>query len=966
MTIRREFIDWKPPALPAAANWLIDCACEQNATATSAQRKWCDLQSTVCILPGRRAGRILLGCLLRACQERGSQLVPPTVLTPGALTDFILATPGAIANQVEMELAWLAALQGAAREDLAALLPHLSERDDVLAWRSLAATTAQLHAELAGQRIDFEAVASQAERLERLNEGERWRVLHRLHNRYQSHMRTAGLIDPHAAREQAIAKLLSNQEIAPAPQIKNFMLIGVAELNQLHRTAVNLVRDRAVALVHAPAELAGHFDSHGCVETQRWSARMIDICDEQITIADRPADQAQQTLRAIARLDGAYSEGEITIGLGDPKLAPALQHAGEWAGTSMRSAEQRRLGQSPAVRALNAIGKWIDEPRFAMFANLLRHPDIERFLERHAPNAMRGRDNWLTLLDYYFTDFLHERITDRWLGDAKYRKQLGEAYAAVCRLVQPLASSRRKPLGNWAQPIVDVLNALYQGEARQPWDDRSQACQRITEILSEFAASASMLQPETTAAQAISMVIAHAEIEPSPEEIEPQQIEMLGWLELHLDPAPVLILTGVSEGNIPQSATADPVLPDSLRSKLGLACNASRYARDAYLLSAMNASRAHLHLVVGRRSSRGEPLTPSRLLLACDDRTLVRRIEQLCDEQGDGISSTPIGLRSSDSASRFKIPSVEQLIAQLESVCGSPWRGREYMNITEFRTYLECPYRYALKRLLKLECRDDRETELDGLRFGTLAHDVLCSFGNDAELNQSEDSDQIEKFLVRELYASVEKRFGDALLPAMRVQIARLEQRLRSFARLQARLAAEGWRIRHCELQFEKEIALELPDGDPMPLWGKIDRIDFNPQTGQWRIIDYKTSEAANTPCKTHHKREKLPDVGELEWHDLQLPLYHFLATRSKHGIQGDIELAYICLPKQTDGAAVKVAEWTQAHLDHAIERARQIVRDIRAGRFALNPEFDLSFDEFGRICQTAAFAEREPAETEA
>src|SRR5204863_6658673 len=105
-------------------------------------------------------------------------------------------------------------------------------------------------------------------------------------------------------------------------------------------------------------------------------------------------------------------------------------------------------------------------------------------------------------------------------------------------------------------------------------------------------------------------------------------------------------------------------------------------------------------------------------------------------------------------------------------------------------------------------------------------------------------------------------RDGPDPMPAVRVQIARLEQRLRSSARFQAQHFAEGWRIKHCELKFDGDVPLDIPKQAPMPIYGKIDRIDHNEKTGAWLIMDYKTSESGHSPHFIHHGCEKLPDPG--------------------------------------------------------------------------------------------------------
>ena len=93
-------------------------------------------------------------------------------------------------------------------------------------------------------------------------------------------------------------------------------------------------------------------------------------------------------------------------------------------------------------------------------------------------------------------------------------------------------------------------------------------------------------------------------------------VELLGWLELRLDDAPVAVVTGFNEPILPESVNGHPFLPNSLRERLGLVCNARRYARDAYELTALVHSRERLHVIAGRRSSTGDPLRPSRLAFA--------------------------------------------------------------------------------------------------------------------------------------------------------------------------------------------------------------------------------------------------------------------------------------------------------------------------------------------------------------
>ncbi|MCI0629789.1 MAG: PD-(D/E)XK nuclease family protein [Phycisphaerales bacterium] len=961
MPIRREWLDWSKPCLPAAADWLIEhhqMGPAPDSLFADAGDSTCDLSSVVCVLPGRRAGRLLLAQLIERCASKGIVLIPPVVLTPNPMVDRLLQIDSPTATQTEMVLAWLSALRALPTETLGPLLPSPPQPDELPDWRELAITIARLYEELSGQRLTFGDVAARADRLAMVAEGDRWRVLEQVRELYERSLTRAGLTDPHRARESALRATVNQPRKSASPQ--KLVLIGITELNAVQRAAVERAADRAIALTHAPRRLADRFDSVGCVRPESWRDIQIELRDDQIKVADRPDDQAQEALRAVAEFGGRFSAAEITIGLGDETLAPVVERAADWAGLPVRSAIGNPLGQSPPARALMAIADWLDDDRFANFAAMLRHPDLEDWVRREASD--QGVAEWLTLLDRYFEDHLHERFSGEWLGDKDRAQKLAGAYDAVTRLLAPLNPrgnrNQKRPLGEWSQPLLDILAKLYGDSPVSSGDPaaprRAEACMALRDVLAEFAAAPMNLQPNASAAQAVRLMLLQAAQEQLPHDPLDNQIEMLGWLELHLDLAPALVITGFNDEHIPHSISADLFLPDSMRAQLGLSCNSTRYARDAYLMQAIGNSRPHVTVVAGRRTAQGEPLTPSRLLLACEPETLVRRIRSLCVEPTELARPAPIGLPPPAERSKFSVPLLPVPIA-----------APQYMTITEFRSYLTCPYRYALERRLGLEAFDGDARELDPLQFGTLAHEILCTFGSDDDIRCSTSPDGIEKYLFNALDAASRLRFGASPITAVRVQLARMKQRIRSFAQRQAQLCDEGWRIRHCELHFDGSIALDMPDQPPMPLHARIDRIDQHEHTGAWRIIDYKTGDGAESPHKTHHGRETFPPDDALEWIDLQLPLYHYLATRSEHKIVGEIELAYFCLPKQANGAALKPGQWTARHIENAIDRARQVVRSIRACEFQINTEFDKPFDAFARICQTQVYAEPDLEEVE-
>ncbi len=121
-----------------------------------------------------------------------------------------------------------------------------------------------------------------------------------------------------------------------------------------------------------------------------------------------------------------------------------------------------------------------------------------------------------------------------------------------------------------------------------------------------------------------------------------EAVEVLGWLELPLDDAAGLIVTGLNEGFVPSVGSADLFLPDRLRKALGLMDNDRRYARDNYALNLLAASR-RLWLIAGRRGMDREPLVPSRLLFACEDVEMAQRARQYFRSGAPGAATRGSG-----------------------------------------------------------------------------------------------------------------------------------------------------------------------------------------------------------------------------------------------------------------------------------------------------------------------------------
>ena len=980
--MHRQWLDWHRPLLPAAAAWLIG---------QHSDGKRCDLRQVRCVLPGTRAGKLLLHALLAQCAQAGLRLIPPQVLTPGTMVDQLVPPTPDTASALECTLAWMHVLREAPPEQIAALLPTRPDGQDWPAWHELAAQIGGIVEELAGELLSLRDVAKVAARMDMEREALRWAMLERLCDRYRERLRRCSRIDPHERRHQAVANLVDAD--TPVDPDYNLVLIGVVDLARVQRAVVRAYGERATALIHAPEALAAGFDADGCLDRSFWTGRIVHIPDDQLIIADRPSDQAQAVVECLAKLGGHYRPEQISIGIGDDKLSPTMIQAGEWADLTVHDPRGQSVLRSRPFRLLDAGLEWANQPRFAAFASLMRHPDVEAWVRRSLGPRKPAADaptsetpvvsepaaeltnvislataqplqaqavqedmpvlEWLTVLDRYYTEHLQDTGGGPWLGDEKTVRRMEILDDIVRRLFAPLRGERR-PLTEWFEPVLEVLRSAYGhidvGTTQLSESHVAKTCLEIARTLGGLVGAAAELQPTVDGPTGLRLVLAQIASLRVADDPRAGQIEMLGWLDLHHDPAPILILAGFNDGAIPQAVSADAFLPDGLREHLGILANGRRYARDLYLLEAIRHSREHVTFIAGRQAADGEPLTPSRLLLAGEQHLLPARVLRLCDPAHALRRNLPYGAPPAGSTSGFRIPEVPGGVVGLEA-----------MTVTEFGWYLRCPYRYYLKYIRRLREVEDAAVELDALRFGNLTHEVLQHFGEDPDYARSTDPVRIAGYLEELLVDRARAGYGSDPLPAIRIQLARLRERLRVFARYQARRSADGWVIRHCEFELPAETFLEIPDQAPMRIKGKIDRIDQSERDGSWMIIDYKTSEAGKTPDRTHKASRSSGRV----WDDLQLPLYHHLAAQ--HGVSGSVQLAYMNLPKKAEQETLHVARWSLADLDDAIGTARDIVRNVRAGRFEMADDYPARFeDAFANICQTRVFGGADDLENEA
>ncbi len=852
-----------------------------------------DLGDTWVIVPTSGAAR----CIRHHLAVQAGGVLAPRFCLP---MEALLPAADDLADATERELIWARVLRTGKRGRFASLVPpavQLDDSEDLLgvAGRFSALCDTLAEAGLApGAPELVEACGGDAAR---------WRAFAGLHEEYLAALAAAGRRDPNQA------KLMQAREPVLPPGLKRVVVACVADLPRIAERFLARIAEAGVeveVLVWQPADGDGSVDAWGRPDPAWWGSRLAHVPEDCIVAVNTAADEAAALLDQAAERGG---EGFALVAAAPECLVPLSAEVAR-RGAVPYSPEGRPLALTEAATILRGWDEFVRSGRLRTLRQLLDLPAFAQALGKQG-GALTPADA-LEACDWLMADRLCDTLdaARAWHRGAPEggRRDRERRQEAAGRLIMAAESLLR--LGADA--------ALWASAGR------ADEVEALDEVLDSVELSG--LVAEETADWRQSLLrraIGRARVF---ESAPAGAVQIAGWLEAAWSDAPLVCVAGCREGALPSGTGEDAFLPDGIRAALGLQTQASRLARDAFLLAALLASRGPggVMLGVSRFRAGGEPNRPSRLLLACADDDLPSRVRR--------IFHPPAPCRPSLPPSPFKLRF---------DVKPPP----ESLSATAFKRYLQCPLRFYLSRVAGWEAFDDTAREINAADFGTIMHAVLDRF-HKLGVSDSADEKTIADFLGEELDREIVRQYGSEPSPVVRVQAGFMHARLRAFAPAQAAARREGWCI------IETEHGVKREDGHrigPLALTGVMDRVEVHPELGL-RILDYKTFGRPKTPEETHFARPhgmseweatKITRSGKKGqpvarvWSDLQLPLYRRLAATiwPEHAERG-LRVGYVLLPAEEIEEPFVTLDLDDDAFDSAMKCAAEVADRVARGVF--------------------------------
>ncbi len=909
---QRHFLTWDVPFLHNVADFIIGAQEKYSTLHGVAQPNWLDLQNYIIIFPNSSAKRRFLELLLQ--KTKNASLIPPTIFTIGGFVDYAISktqTNLKTFTDLEINLLWGEAIRNvyknastAVKEELKKVNlaldfdAQLEKEQSQLAIYSFAKKLNLIYSTLAGGLKTFPDVAriigEMSPDLE--SECQRWNMLSLFYNEYCKLLQENVATD----RNQKVIKFLESQTNAELFVKKNIIIAGTIDLGENQKQVLQHIKKQFVTeesktnttlttLVFATDNYADYYDDYGSINIKKWLEEKIDVADEQLAICENYDGQIAASFNYLAKKQSQinYSE-EITIGLTDGNIRPQLEISLDAQNIASHSGAGTSITKTKPIALLLLIQSYIINADYKNFIALLRHPDFERCIEQYLQKKEEitlSKDiSVITQVIEYQTVHLQRDYGNIALAKSKKNDAI---IIAIQECLQELFKNWQtkefKTLNIWVKDFADLINEIY-GARRNNTDKIDELVfAKIDEILTEIINLD--IKEKFNAVDAFYLILSTISENKIYPDVKYSGVNLPNWLEIPFDDAKVLVIMGFNEGCVPETINEDAFLPNGIKDKLNIIDNNRRLARDiATFKSILESRKQDVLLTCSRIISSGRAL-PSRLLFIGDEERNASRVLKYFDSNKNNFA------KQEEERQKIGSQPIKPITQELK-----------YLSITALSRFIEDPYLFYLEKVLGITSFAEPEEKISDLEFGNIVHETLAELQyfkettpNWDKLNEEKLTREIYSFLLKRLRLLYDKQFGENSFPITQYQKEVIEGRLIKFSKWQARQFLAGWEIVAIEFPVEStpiddrtidefsildlQFFCKSEKDDNFvgtKLRGRVDRIDYNAERKEFRIIDYKSGENARD-IEKDYKKSKITDTPPIQFKDLQLETYAFV-----------------------------------------------------------------------------------------
>ncbi len=874
-----------------------------------------DLSNVLLLVPTTGSGRIVKSQLTQLAHQQGKGILSPVIKTSGLLLEDIRSQYKCDAY-VE-RLVWAEILMSLKSNLVRTLFPRFDSKS--VTWSlTMAKGLLQLQKSLA-EGGHF--IADVKKYLPDFTEQKRWDELASIETLYYERLCKLGY--------RGSEEVVINYESSQFDKYNHIFICGISDLSRLIELKIN--QHKSLHLLNSGSGNDGDsFDDMGRPNPDQWKKKQIKLIENNI----RTHYDVESMVKELVPVCRDLDSGNLAIITMDVNLTDYIVDHLREKNVPIHNPALESFRSSNVYSLLKTLFSFLQSGSYSDSISLLRKSVFSKYLYPEI-----GQIEILRILDIFRDNHLPYELSDA--IDISRDEEVLEVFKTLSTFRDNLLQSNT--LLNILEKAFDILNS---SESRNPnFQFHLNEYYRHFYDLSEIPKAIIKKKNLWENTAAFLDTIESNYISPK-DNVEAYTVH--GWLEAFINNKDCTYILGFNEGSVPGKFEKDPFLNLNLRAALGLATPESRMARDTYLLNELINQKGQENVILSfsRISLNGEPLSPSRLLFRDEPDVIVDRCKRFFAED-ENADETPlmnqIGWKFTPRIIKYEPTTI---------------------SASRLKSYLNCPYRFYLENVLKYKSIDPNKAELQANEFGNLIHYSLEGLNKEAP--NEEDCGEIEKYLFRKAENIAFAIYGKNKNAAIAFQLDMAKDRLKGAARIISASRKEGWFPVANELDFSSIPGFSiLANGKSISISGQIDLIEKNTNTGNYRILDYKTFDKAENPRKLHlqnitannedHIKQyrKFSDDKDYYWADLQLPIYWHAFQQIFPTLEGEssfdprtVEIGYFMIPRVNRDTAIMLWEMSTSEMTSAWMCIQSATEAILNGDFKPS-ELTLKYDNW-------------------